>query len=104
MWCVFSSWFFDFFRRHCEDPTRCILRTTALIGVHTARPGLQDKSYFVILSSLPSLSLSERVAKKSGRVVGDDGPVAADDEARTLPVWKTAAVLLVRSCKAGYGM
>lgn len=41
--------------------------------------------------------------QKSGRAVGDVEPVVSE-AARTLPVWKTAAVLLVRSCKAGYAM
>lgn len=40
---------------------------------------------------------------KSGRVAGDDGAVSSGT-AETLSVWKTAAVLLVRSCKGGYGM
>ena len=41
-----------------------------------------------------------RATNKSGRM----GTDAGSDFSQKLPVWKTAAVLLVRSWKAGYGM
>lgn len=41
---------------------------------------------------------------KNASTVGDHEKDAVSRTAGTLPVWKTAAVLLARSCSGGYGM